>query len=331
MISKKLPTLIYAYLALLAATAIWGVALPVMKLTLADIPVYAFLFFRFLLVCIIVLPYLIFELKNNPIDKRDLTNLTILGLLGQSSLILIFLGINFTTAIDTAIISVIAPIITIAAGYYFYKEKINKGLEVGIIFATVGTLFIVVEPILMDLSGDISHTTAGTRIIGNLLVILYNISFAAYIILSKRVMGDETKELRKTFRILDLNPLKKAYPPFVHVAFSFYIALLTVIPFFVLESFGVFGPNRFNYSMLSARPLIGIVYMALISSLAAYFLFEWGLKRARVSDTALFGYLGPLFTIPSAFLLISEIPSILSLIGTAIIVIGVIIAEKNKS
>ena len=328
---NKLPSKFFPYLALLAATGVWGIALPIMKLTLEDIPVFAFLFLRFMIVCVIVLPYLIVELKNNPISKQDVLNITVLGLLGQSSIILIFLGINLTSAIDAAIISIIAPIIIIFLGHYFYKEKISKALEIGITIATLGTAFVVFEPIFLGSTNIISGVETNSRILGNILVILYNVAFALFIILSKRIMGEDTEELRNAAKLIDLPPMKKVYSPFVHTAISFFIALVTIIPFFVLESLGLFGKVTFNFGMLTSQSIFGIVYMAIFSSLVAYFMFEWGLKRAKVSDTALFGYLGPLFTIPASFLILFEIPSVLTLLGTLIIVFGVVIAEKNKS
>ncbi len=324
--SMKLPKIYLAFIALLSATAIWGAAAPVIKFTLGYIPVFSFLFFRFLLVCAILLPFLAIELKRTHVDKRDLFNIFILGLFGQASIIFIFAGIKYTSPIDAAIIGVLAPIVVIWEGHYFYKERIKPQLKLGILVAAAGTLLIVIEPILSNQEVG----AALLRIFGNTLVILYNLAFAVYIILSKRIMGKDSTRLDETAKFFGLKKMRKDYSPFLHTSLTFYVALIITVPFFIFESLGFFGAQTFYTATWSTIPLLGILYMAIFSSIAAYVAFEWGLKNAKVSDAAVFAYLGPIFTVPASYLLIKEIPSLLTIFGSAIIATGVVIAEKHK-
>ena len=72
---KKLPTsILLSYSALILATAIWGGALPVIKITLDFIPPFTFLLLRFLLVGIVMLPIAYVEMKINPIHYKDIKN-----------------------------------------------------------------------------------------------------------------------------------------------------------------------------------------------------------------------------------------------------------------
>ena len=73
---RTLPKRHLAFAALLVATAIWGVATPIIKLTLSHISLFSFLFFRFLVVCCILLPVTALELKRNPIDKSEILRFT---------------------------------------------------------------------------------------------------------------------------------------------------------------------------------------------------------------------------------------------------------------
>jgi drug/metabolite transporter (DMT)-like permease len=70
--------------------------------------------------------------------------------------------------------------------------------------------------------------------------------------------------------------------------------------------------------------------MALASSIIAYFLFEWSLKRISVTDSAVISYIGPLFAIPSAFIILGEIPTEINIIGGSIIAVGIFIAEYKN-
>lgn len=320
-----------AYFALLLATAIWGGATVVIKITLSYIPPFSFLLYRFLLVAIVMLPIMVVELKRTSIDKRDLKNLILLGLFGQASLAFIFLGIKYTTALDTAIIGTVAPLLTIAAGHFFYKERISKIAQIGIIIATFGMLIVVLEPVFESWAHQSTNIESGIqRIIGNLFVLLYNLSFTLYILWSKLTMGKKSANLNKTFKLFHIKPMHKVYSPILHTTFSFYVGLTAIIPLAVLENLGYFGNQTFVLSNLKAPVIFGVLYMAIFSSIVAYLAFEWGLKKAEVSDQALFGYLGPLFTLPFAYILLKEVPTSVNLIGAVIIAIGVVIAEKNK-
>ena len=341
----KQNTFYLAYGALLLATTIWAAATPIIKLTLEEIPLFSFLFYRFLIVCICIFPFLALELKKRPIAFKDLPTLIILGLAGQTGILFIFWGIKYTSAIDTGIIGAIGPLMIIMAGHYFYNDKINRALEVGLLVATLGTIIVVLEPLLASLQHQnmLTNTTLVQdaalipqdsniflRIFGNLLVVMYNAVFAIYIILSKAVMGSKSTRVKHMLSKIKLKPLSKRYSPFVHTSFSFFVALASFIPLVILETLGVFGDEAFSIYDVSLTGYTGLLYMALISSIVAYLAFQWGLERAKVSDSGVFAYLNTVFTIPFAFLILGEIPNSISLIGAAVVATGVIIAEYRK-
>lgn len=318
---------VLAYLAFLAANIIWGAAVPVIKLTLNYVPVMTFLFLRFLIVCIILLPFTLIELKKHPIDKRDFPNIVILGIFGQSSLFLAFAGLKYTGALETAIIGVISPILAVAAGHYFYNEKVNKYVKAGIVLATLGTLFIVLEPIL---SKNQINTDVKLRMFGNLLELLYNFAFLTYIVWSKISLGQISKNVKRTLHFIHIKQMVKEYPSTLLTAISFYVALATFIPFVLLEKLGYFGAYNFKYSSLSLIPILGILFMAVFSTIIAYMFFEWALEKVSISDSAILGYLGPVFTLPFSYLLLKETPTAVMIVGSLIIAFGVFIAEKKK-
>ncbi len=314
-----------AYAALLIVTLIWSAATPVIKLTLQYVPVFTFLFLRFLIVCIVLLPFTILELKKNPVHKKDLINFLLLGIFSQSGIAFIFVGLKYTTALDATVIGIMAPLLSVAAGHYFFREKVSTGVKVGVILAVIGTLLVVFEPVIF-------HTTEGTptilRLFGNLLVIAYNFTFLMYIIWSKISLGQNSQILKKTLHFIHLKPMTKKYSEFMLTSVTFYVALATFIPLAILEH--VKNPD-FRFTAMPVTPFLGILFMSLLSSIVAYSLFEWALNKVTVSDTAIFSYLTPIFTVPFAFLLVGETPSKLTLIGSAIIALGVVIAEKKKA
>ena len=236
---------LFPYFALLLAVGIWGGALPVIKITLDYIPPFSFLFLRFLLVAIVMLPVIFIETKKTPIHKKDIKNLILLGVFGQASIGFIFWGMKYATAIDTALISTTAPLMTIFAGHHFYKEKVGKMTKFGIAIATLGTAFIVFEPILESSAGIIAGGNICLRLFGNLLVVLYNVNFTIYVLFSKVTMGKLTKEVRSALRHFHVRPMKRIYSPTLTIGVTFYVGLAAIMPFSIAENFAAISSERF--------------------------------------------------------------------------------------
>ena len=327
---SKLPKhkLLKYYLAIILTYIIWSAAGPVVKITLEYIPPFTFLLLRFIIVCVLLLPLIKLELKKTHIHPQDLSKLIILGIFAQSSIAIIFLALNFTSALEAAIIGVLGPILTIFAGHYFFNEKITRNIYIGLSLAIIGTLYVALKPILeLEITSNIS---ASHRLLGNFLTIIYSLSFVLYMVWSKFVFGETSKHVRDAFKLLHMKSMKKKYSPSLLTAFSFYVGLLTTIPLAIMEQFGFLGAIPFSYSNLSLTPVLGILYMAIFSSIVAYNLFEWGLTKVEVKDTAIFKYLDPIFALPFAFILLGEVPTPYMLIGGTLIALGVMIAEYKR-
>jgi drug/metabolite transporter (DMT)-like permease len=311
----------------LVVNLIWGAASPIIKYTLGFIPPFTFLFLRLLIACILMLPYVIVKLTEEKINKKDYFNFFLLGLFAQSSLAITFVALEYTSALDATVISVITGALIIYAGHYFYKEKVNKLINIGLVLTLVGTLIVVVEPLLTGVS---NHIPVYERIIGNVLAFIYNLTWVVYVIWSKMCSSKEKpKLLKKTLSFIHIKPMTKTYSPTLTVAITFYVGLLTLIPLALLENFGSPGTTNFTILTIDFRGILGLLYMAIFSSIVAFSLNQWALENGRVSDSAIFGYLGPVFAFPIAFLLLGEVPTFFLILGIIVIASGVIIAEAG--
>lgn len=324
---KKTPTsdVVLPYVAILVTTLIWGAASPVIKYTLRFIPPLTFLFLRFLIVCIVLLPYLYFELKKTKINKKDYLNFFLLGLFSQSALAIYFIGLNYTKVLDAAIIGVMGSIMTVAAGNYFYKDEVDSRVKIGLVLASLGTILIILEPAL---TGNniiaIEH-----RILGNLIILFYHLFWTVFVVWSKMSMGENSPVFKKTLSFIHLKPMTKKYSPILITSISFYIGLITLIPLATLEN--MYSSTAFDIVFIDHRGLLGLLYMALLSSIVAYMCYEWALEHIKVTDISFFGYLGSIFTIPFAYILLGELPNGFMVVGAIIIAIGVYIAEKKQT
>jgi len=309
---------------MLGATILWAFAGPVIKLGLASIPPFTFLMYRHLLVCLIITPFMFFELRKHKIDKKDYINILLLGLFGQTSLAVIFVALRYTTVIDVSIIGLLSPILVVWAGYHFFNEKVTKLEKIGLFIATIGALFVTVGPAIAGSNGH----GLGERLFGNVLYLTYLATWPVYIILGKRMMGQRSKQVNKAFHYFHLEQMHKKYDPVILTSLTFYVGLITMIPLSIWEVM----QTNISYTLLfDTTAILSVIYMAVFSSIAAYFLFQWGIKFIEATESALFSYISPLFAIPAAMILLGESISSTALYGLIIITIGVVIAEKYKN
>lgn len=313
-------TLSYFYLIL--ATIIWAFAPALVKMVLSDIDPIFFLFIRFTIVSLLCLPYFIFIILKRKYSRYDYVNLFLFSITGQFSLILYFKGLDLTTSTDTIILSLVGPLLTIAAGHYFYREKINLIKEIGIILAFIGALLVVIEPLLSQTNG-----TAKDRFTGNLLVITSTLIGTFWVIYAKFLFGKNSTKFISFVKKFGLKLHKKKYNDVEFNILSFYVTLLIMIPFYI------FNFNSYNQAAinLSANSIAVILYMAIFSSIIAYIMYIKAQAILEVTEVSILGYISPLFSLPASYFILAEVPSISALIGLSVIFLGITIAESRKS
>ncbi len=280
-----------AYILLLINSVLWGFSPPIIKYSLQFISPNLFLFYRYLLATLIFFPiFLIYKTKNtHPINHKHHLLLALLGT--PLTLLPLFYGLAASTSIESSIIESSAPIFVFLGGLVYLKEKAKPKEWLGVLLAIAGTILLTVYPLL-------NHTTSTLSMKGNLLIVLSNLVWAAFLILSKKDHID---------------------PIFL----SFY-SFLVSIPFFLFLVL-----NSHQGFVLNSQAIPGITYMAIAGSIIAFWAYQAGQKYIEASEAAIFSYLKPVFTIPLAYLWLKEPFTPLATISILIIVLGVYLSEKK--
>lgn len=297
------PARLRAYLYLLVTVIIWAFAGVVIKVTLYELTPFVFLAYRFLLTVIVMTPIFLFRKIHLP--KKEIRNLILISVFGSTlNLGLLFYGIKSTTVVDQAVITAVSPILVILAGAIILKEHVTKKEKIGIFITVVGTFILTIQPILETNGSDYSS------FLGNVFLVLSNLAWVGYVLLSKK-------------------GLREKIDPLFIVYFGFLVGLVTIFPLAVIESGSI--SNMINIvSSASFKAHLGVFYMAVFSGALAYFLFQLGQKTIEVSEATLFVYLQAVFTIPFAVVLLGEKITLTFVIGSLIVVLGVVIAEWKK-
>jgi drug/metabolite transporter (DMT)-like permease len=308
-----------SYFYLLIATIIWSFATPLVKYALNDIDPVFFLFFRFGIVTLLCLPFLIKYFQKKKYTSYDWFNIILFSITGQVVLIIFFIGLDLTTATDSIIIGLLAPLVTIAAGHYFYRDRINLIKEIGIFLAFIGAILVIAEPLFSSTNG-----TAKNRFLGNLLISSNIIIGTFWVVYSKFLFGTNSIKLISFMKKVGIKLHKKKYDATEFNLLSFLVTFIFLIPFY-LYNFQDYNQKILN---ISTSSLAVILYMAIFSSIVAYILYIKAQAKLEVSEVSILSYLAPLFSLPASFFILGEIPSFFAIIGLIVIFLGVIITKS---
>lgn len=294
-----------AYLYLTIASLIWGYAGVVIKVTLNELSPALFLTYRFLVSSLIVIPVLLIKGVHMP-KHVNYFKLFLAALFGTSINIgFLFYGAKLTSVNDVAIISATAPIIVVIAGAIFLKEHITKQEKVGVLVTLIGISVLILQPILT------TYRDGYGSFVGNILLLLSNLGWMGYVIFSKEI-------------------LRQKVDAFLITAVGFIVGFISLFPFAIAETGSIARViNNITHISLSAH--LGVFYMAIFSGVIAYFLYQLGQKTIEVSEAALFSYLQSIFTIIFAATLLHEQMPPAFLVGSIIVVLGIVIAEVKKN
>ena len=287
---------IRAYLLLFIASAIWGIAGPVIKYTLEFIPPGIFLFYRFAIAGIFAVITLSFFKASWPKSNSQKFWIFLYCFLNTTVVLgLLFLGYAKTSAITGSLINAVYPVIVAVVGVFFLKEHVThrEKLGIGITLTGVGLTIINLNSIAFE---------------GNLLV------------LASLIVGVISAVMAKLL-------LRKNLSPFALTQLSFLIGLITTTPIVLY----FYPPLSIVQSLISVPLSVhaGVWYMALLSGTLAYSLWHIGQKSIEIGETALFSYLYPIFVIPLSFFWLHEQITWVHWTSAAIIATGVFIAQTK--
>lgn len=297
------PSRLKAYIALLITAIIWGIAAPVIKYTLDFIDPVSFLFHRFFISAVVLL--FIFKLSKEKFPQgKELLKLSLLGVLGSSlGLGVLFWGIQYTTAVETTLIASMPPIFVTLGGALFLKEEITKKERIGLFLAVLGTTFIALQPMLTGKVLPLLHVW------GNSLVFAYTLLWATYTLIVKKS--------------------EERYSPLTLTTITFLSGFLTITPIFLFQQLNF---HRISTEFLpNPQAWPGILYMALFSSVIAYFTYNLGVSLIEASEATVFEYLKPIFAAPLAVLWLGESITPPFLLGVGIIALGVFFSEYKPA
>ena len=136
-------------LALIIANIIWGMASPIFKFALTNIPPFTLAFIRFFFAGLIFLPLALNKWQK--LTVKQWFEILLIGFFGITiNISFFFLGLQKTESINVPVIASSGPIFIYLLSIMFLREKPKLKVLSGMLIALAGVLFIILSPLIMD-------------------------------------------------------------------------------------------------------------------------------------------------------------------------------------
>lgn len=285
----------YIYMVSILAITLWGISyIWTDRLIQLGIPVFYFVFVRIFVagLCLLLLNTVTRQMQR--IHRKDLPKFLLLALFEP---FIYFLaesyGIKLTGSptLSSMVIATI-PIFSVAAGFLFFRERINWVNAIGIVLAIGGISLVVM-----------SHGKVGPNFIwGIILLLIAVISEVGHASVTKSLSGNYSSQ--------------------VIVMYQFLIGSIYLFPLFLFKGLEDFEPRYLSYEVWTP-----IICLAILCSSMAFSLWVNTIKHLGVAKSSIFTALIPVASALSAWALGYEFLTMRQWGGVLLSAVGVIMSQ----
>ncbi|MBS9462551.1 DMT family transporter [Flagellimonas sp. 389] len=287
-----------AILAAIGATTIYGINHTVAKGVMpTHIKPFGFIMLRVVGAAILFWGISFFGPKEK-IEKRDWGRILVCSILGMViNMLAFFKGLELSTPINSAVLVTITPIIVVILSAFFLSEKItlNKGL--GIVLGFIGAVALI-------LFGAEIRQDAPNIPLGNFLFVVNATSYGAYLIVVKKLI--------------------EKYHPFTLMKWLFTIAIIINFPITLPEFLEI------QWSTMPLWAYGAIAFVIIGTTFMTYLFNAFALTELKASTVGAFVYVQPLFGILFALFSGKDQLTMIKVLATALVLLGVYLASKKS-
>lgn len=271
------------------------------KFALRDLSVNMLNALRMLIAALVLLPLLFAGRKNLHLTRRDLPQLALLALVGfVINKIFEYGGLSLTTASDVALLITSESIFTAIFSWILLHERFRLLTGLSLLLGFLGVYLIVERSLLPNIP-----TGGGAwRIVGDLLVILALVFEAFYTVRGKSLLVKHS--------------------PLLVTAAAIVGSTVFWLP---MAGFEVIAHG---WPVLDWSGWLGLLWLALMSTVIAYLAWFKGLEKVEGSAAATVLFIQPLLGTALAILLLGEQLLPTTIIGGALILLSVYLISRQE-
>ena len=273
---------------------VWGASFPCTKLLLAaDLTPTEIFVYRSIIAYLGLL--VISRFKVSLWGWRDELLAVLCGLTGGAMyFVLQNIALDLTLLSDVVVVVAINPLLTtILAAIFLKEERFSWKILLGSAVAFAGVVVVMMR----------NGFVWGDGLLGNLLALLAALAWAVYSVFLKRVQGRHST--------LDITRKVMVY------------GTLFALPVMFFE------PLTPLATLLRPSVLANMLFLALVCSMAAFFLWNLVIKKIGTIRASNYLYLDPVVSIVIGVIMIHEPVGIVAVIGCALVLLGVVMVEKK--
>jgi drug/metabolite transporter (DMT)-like permease len=225
---------------------------------------------------------------------RTLVALSFLGVGCYNSLQ--YLALQTSTAVNATLISASGPVAGLLIGAAFYKARVSHRQWIGAALSVAGVLWVIAR-------GDLGNLVRLHLAIGDLIMLVATVLWSVYTWM-----------------------LRRQRPPLPMTAFltvQIGLGALMILPVYLAE-----WAVTQRVPEATTNNLAALAYVVLLPSIVAYYCWDRGVARAGAVLPMYFVNLTPVFAAVLATLFLAEPIGLFHLVGGALIVVGIHLANR---
>ena len=284
-------------MAVVLGVALVAISLAAIFVRFADAPGVVVAFWRMAIACLVLLPFTLRALRRTPLGVTS----------GWASLAAgVLLGIHFATWISSLSYTSVAASVTLVAtiplwvailSWLVLGQAPTLAVVLGVLTAVAGGAVIAF--------GDLAGTSAAgsAPLLGNALALIGAVSAAGYLLLGRAAQRHGL-----------------SLQAYVGVAYA--VAALVLLPLPALFSL--------SYVDYPAATALWIVLLALVPQLVGHTGINYALKHLDPTKVATATLMEPVGAGLAAWWLFTELPGPLTLVGAALVLLGVLLTTRAR-
>ena len=280
--------------------SIWGSTFIFTKLLLLGGMTAAQIFvLRFAIAYVLLLAYSLY--KGGRLFACSWRHELLMAMLGVVGGSLYFLtensAMNYTTTTNTSIIVSLCPLFASALiGIVYKSQRLNRIQTIGTLMAAAGMAVVVLN----------GHFVLHLSPLGDCLAFMACLCWAFYSLL--------------------MIPAGKRYNTVFITRKVFFYGLVSMIPYFmVYPGLGV------DIVLSQPKLLANLLFLGCVASMGCFLAWNWVLKKLGAVIVTNYVYFNPVVTVIFAWAILSEQITLYFVLGTALILVGMYLADKRNS
>ena len=281
----------FAYFILMLTVLFLAVNHVIGRAVHTEVPPVGLAFWRWATAIVILLPFVWRRRKQSiPIIRANFAPLAALGCLMIGCTTLLLIALNYTTAINVALVNTTQPALTVLFGALFFRDRLTPLQAAGVTSAFVGVSVILVK-------GDWQTLSALDFNDGDLIAMAGMCGFATYALNIRKIPTSLTN-VEALFAII-------------------VIGCTALFPFYIFESF------VYRTVPLSGTAIAAILTLAVLVSTLGMLMWNVGNQIVGPKRASIFLNLLPVFGTILAVVFLGERLHFYHLVGVVLVCLGI--------